>query len=780
MAGKPSYDELEQRVRELEAAEEMRAFQDKALARLFDLSPDLLCAADFDGYLRIFNSAFERTLGYSRQKLRETPFIEFVHADDKAATRIAMQQLASGQSVSDFENRFRCQNGVYKWFAWNSVPVTEEGFEYAVARDITQQKVTQRQLETQRDLFDNVLSNVPASIFWKDRDSVYLGANQRFARDAGLQHPEELVGKTDYDMVWTKEQADFYRECDRKVMSDAEPQLNIEETQTQSNGKDIDLLTSKVPLRDESGEVTGLLGIYMDVTKLKQTETTLRKSEARLQTLFDSAAEYIFVIDLEGEIVMANRYVYQQSGYGVDEVIGKNIKQFFTEDSKNVCDCNFPKLRQSGSNRAEIEFVCKDGRVIQMECSATAVPDEHGDFTTFLIIQRDVTERNRTAAALANSEARFRAIFNSTQQFIGVLDPDGVLLQVNQTALDFAGLMLNDVVGRPFWDTYWWCYSSDVQHRLRTAIQQAAQGALVRYEEDVRGKDYTLKTIDFTLKPVTNQRGEIVLIIPEGRDITDIKQAAAERQQHQNEMAHVTRVGIMGEMASGMAHELNQPLTALASYCGTAETLAKSLPAPPPQLCHLLERASEQAHRAGEIIRHIRQFIGKESDHKQPVELDQIVKDLNILLEPELKNAHVGLEHHLGGQGRCVIANKVQIEQVLVNLVTNSIDAIQSIHQSDGKVIVNTRLLADESMEVTVADNGPGIETEMTGKLFEPFQTNKTAGLGMGLSLSRSIIEAHGGKMWADKHRHSGALFGFCLAVCEQTDESAEAELPVL
>ena len=402
-----------------------------------------------------------------------------------------------------------------------------------------------------------------------------------------------------------------------------------------------------------------------------------------------------------------------------------------------------------------------------MECSATGVPDEKGDFTTFLIVQRDVTERKRAAIALANSEQRFRAIFNSTHQFIGVLDPDGILLDVNQTALDFGGLTQMDVIGRPFWDTYWWRYSTEVQHRLKAAIRDASQGNSVCYEEDVLASGNTIRTIDFTLKPVVNQQGETVLIIPEGRDITDRKWAEEELQRHHQELAHVIRLSTMGEMASGMAHELNQPLAAIVSYCGTASSLLKSLPAPPQQLRDIMERVSEQAQRASSIIRHLRDFVSKESGHKQPLELDEVIEDLNTLLGSELKGSKVKLEHHLDGRGCKVMANKVQIEQVLVNLVRNSVEAMQDIQPIGGRVILKSQLLKDGSFEVTVTDNGPGIDAGMIGKLFNPFQTSKASGMGMGLSISRSIIEAHGGDIWADEQRHNGALFGFSLPVRE-------------
>jgi PAS domain S-box-containing protein len=767
MAGKPGGEEVNRGERELHAAGTRRS-EVKAIEKLFNLSLDMLCVAGFDGYFRIVNSAFENILGHSRQVLLGTPFIEFVHPDDRDATLAAMQQLQEGISVWHFENRYRCKDGSYKWLDWTSVPDVEEGFEYAVARDITVQKAIQRDLAAQHDLLENVLSNVHASIFWKDRNSVYLGVNERFVQDAGLDDAQDIIGKTDYDLTWTREQADFYRACDRTVMETGEAMLDIEESQQRANGEKVELLTNKVPLRDEQGRVIGLLGIYMDITRRKRAETTLRKSEARLQTLFDSAAEFIFVIDPQGEIINANRCVCEHAGYDPSEIIGRNIKEFFSEESRTSRDCNYPELRERGYNRADIEFVCKDGRVLQMECSATAVPDEFGKFTTFLIIQRDVSERKQAEIALANSERRFRAIFDSSYQLIGLLEPDGTLVQANQTALDLGGLRNEDVIGRPFWDTYWWRYSTEVQDRLKAAVMKASQGTPVGYEENVLGADNAIRTIEFTLKPVKNQQGEVIFIIPEGRDISDRKRAEEERHRHRQEIAHVMRLGTMGEIASSMAHELNQPLAALASYCDAATALARNLPEPPPRLFDILERATEQAHRAGDIIRHLREFVGKGKNSVYPLDLNRLIEDLGVLLGSELKTAKVMLEQHAGSQGRTVMANKVQIEQVLVNMVMNSVEAIQSVRKTGGKVVLRTCLLEGDAVEVTVTDDGPGIDPGMFEKMFNSFQTSKTSGLGMGLSISRSIIEAHGGKIWADRQRRDGAVFGFSLPVCEQ------------
>jgi two-component system sensor histidine kinase TtrS len=364
----------------------------------------------------------------------------------------------------------------------------------------------------------------------------------------------------------------------------------------------------------------------------------LHKTTVRLQTLFDTAAEFIFVIDPEDRIRQANRYVFERTGYKKDDVIGHRIKEFLTKHSQGFCECDFPILQERGHCRSDVEFVCNDGSILQMECSATAIPDENGEINSFIIIQHDVTER---------------------------------------------------------------------------------------------------------------------------------KLAEEAHKSHQQEMAHVARLGTMGEMATGIAHELNQPLTALISYCGTAASLVNSQPSQPQQLSEILEMAKEQAHRAGDIIRNLREFVSKERKNKETFELDRIIYDIVTFLKGEIQKSDVKIELHLGGQECKVKANKIQIEQVLVNLMQNSLEALEHAGIAAGRVVIQSRLLENNVIEVSVCDNGPGIDAAMANRIFDQFQTSKVNGMGIGLSLSRSIIEAHGGKLWVDKEHQNGALFAFELPVSD-------------
>jgi len=229
----------------------------------------------------------------------------------------------------------------------------------------------------------------------------------------------------------------------------------------------------------------------------------------------------------------------------------------------------------------------------------------------------------------------------------------------------------------------------------------------------------------------------------------------------------VMRLSTMGEMASGMAHELNQPLTALTSYCATALKLARDMPSLSEEYLDLLERASGQAHRAGDVIRHLREFVSKGTNNKVRVVLDDLIRGVIDFISWELHEGDIQVTFLPVSPAPEMFVDKIQIEQVLINLIRNSIEAIREAGISGGEVDIATSLAAGGAIEVTVTDNGPGIDPAMAGSLFEPYQTNKETGMGMGLSISRSIIEAHNGKLWFDGQRQQGALFRMSLPRCD-------------
>jgi PAS domain S-box-containing protein len=364
-----------------------------------------------------------------------------------------------------------------------------------------------------------------------------------------------------------------------------------------------------------------------------------------------------------------------------------------------------------------------------------------------------------------NEITRAERYLQISRAIIVGLDRTGNITLINRRGCEILGYGEEELLGKNWFETI---VPDNCRDEVYGDFRKFIAGDLEpmrRCENSVLTKSGETRYIDWNYEVETDRQGDIIGTLSSGKDITERKLAEENAQRQQWDMVHMMRLGTMGEMATGMAHELNQPLTALVSYCGTAQTLVKALPAPQQQLSEILVRAMEQAHRAGNIIRHLREFVSKEENNIETLDLDQLIRGVITFLKWEVRQSAVTVRFLPGGQGRKIKAGKVQIEQVLVNLLRNSLEAIVHDNISAGEIVVQTGLSANDMIEVTVADNGPGLDASIVDRLFEQFQTSKKTGMGIGLSLSRTIIEAHGGELWVDKNYRNGALFGFVLPV---------------
>jgi PAS domain S-box-containing protein len=347
-------------------------------------------------------------------------------------------------------------------------------------------------------------------------------------------------------------------------------------------------------------------------------------------------------------------------------------------------------------------------------------------------------------------------LFNLSLDMLCVADLDGHFHMVNSAFETTLGHSKQVLLETPFIE---FVHPDDIASTLKAVTKLSTGEPVAYFENRYRCKDGSYKYLAWTSVPVIDKG----LLYAVARDVTDKKRDEEEAQRHQQTMAHVARLSTAGEMASGMAHELNQPLTAIISYCGTAASLVNSMSSPPPQLGEILKLTTEQAQRAGDIIRHLRDFVSKGDNHRESLDLDKVMPGIIDFLKYEAQEGNVIIEFLPSSRACKVEANRIEIEQVLINLVRNGLEAIGNAKVNGGRVTLQTRMLSDDQVEVTVSDNGPGVNPEMIDYIFHPFHTNKATGMGIGLTLSHTIIEAHGGKLWIDKDYQNGALFGFEL-----------------
>jgi PAS domain S-box-containing protein len=509
-------------------------------------------------------------------------------------------------------------------------------------------------------------------------------------------------------------------------------------------------------------------GAFADVLVRRQRLAAARAgtAEAFLDSIVDNIPDMVFIKDARDlRFVRVNPAAEKLLGYSRGELTGKTDYDFFSRVQADFFVSKDREALEAGSQLdiagEEVTTRYRGTRVLRTK--KVAIPDETGRPVYLLGISHDITEQKQAEDRVRIEKARAERYLQISRAMIIGLDRDGRVDLINQRGCELLGYTAEEIRGRNWFQTVVPVKARDAVLQVFRQIMTGELPALSHYENEILTKNGDVRHVVWNNTIERDVEGEIVGTLSSGQDITELKRAEEERKRHHEELAHVMRLSSMGELASGMAHELNQPLTALVSYCGTASSMLAKLPSSPPGLVELLERAAEQAHRSGDIIRHLRRFLSKGRIKKVRVDLDAVIREIADFFYWEVRDSPVKIEFRLNSQGRLVEADRVQVEQVLLNLVRNGVEAIQGAGMADGHLVLQTRVLPTDSIEVTVADNGPGVDPVMSGRIFDPFQTTKETGMGMGLSISRSIIDAHGGKLWLADAPGKGAIFGFEL-----------------
>ncbi|MEJ2610655.1 MAG: PhnD/SsuA/transferrin family substrate-binding protein [Candidatus Thiodiazotropha sp.] len=280
-------------------------------------------------------------------------------------------------------------------------------------------------------------------------------------------------------------------------------------------------------------------------------------------------------------------------------------------------------------------------------------------------------------------------------------------------------------------------------------------------------KDGSSFPVEYSSTPIHDESGKTIGSVVVFRDITRRKRAEDEARQHQIELARAGRLSTLGEMASGIAHELNQPLTAISTNAQASLRILESDSSNTSVCVDVMEKIASQADRAGEIIRQLRRLVRKEPLECSYVDVNDLVRAVVVLIQPDMRRADVRLKLDIEPLLPCVSVQPIQIEQVILNLARNAIEVLSEINDRKRFLSITSRVEAKRSIRVTVRDNGPGIKPELVSTLFDPFVTTKPDGMGLGLSISYGIIEAHGGKLSFNPEYHTGAEFTFYLPIGE-------------
>ena len=373
-----------------------------------------------------------------------------------------------------------------------------------------------------------------------------------------------------------------------------------------------------------------------------------------------------------------------------------------------------------------------------------------------------------TAIAVARErEERLRSITQTAPDAIVVIDETGIIDTVNPATERLFGYSSAELVGE------------NVKILMPSPYREAHDAHLARYRETGEkhvigiGRVVVGRRKDGTTFPARLSIGEIEL--GQGRVFTGFIHDITERQSIQRragvlqqELMHASRLSAMGEMASGIAHELNQPLTAVMNYTRAARRhLDRTEPDPAP-IADLVDKAGQQAERAAEIIKRLRRFIKKDDSERRLEPINAVVEEAAALALIGASDRHIELIFSLDDALPPVLMDRIEVQQVVLNILRNAIEAFEG--SGERKIRISTQAAGPQEVQVDIQDNGPGLAPHVADDPFRPFQTTKADGIGIGLAISRTIIDAHGGRLWAESPPEGGAVFRFSLPVGSESD----------
>ncbi|WP_184722640.1 PAS domain-containing sensor histidine kinase [Caulobacter sp.] len=377
----------------------------------------------------------------------------------------------------------------------------------------------------------------------------------------------------------------------------------------------------------------------------------------------------------------------------------------------------------------------------------------------------------RRRAASINDH--LRSILDTVPDGVVVIDRAGIMTSFSPAAERMFGWTAQEVIGKNVEmlmpEPYRSAHDGYIQRYHRTGDKRIIGAGRVVVGARKDGTTFPMElAVGETKGPVPSYTGFV-------RDLTETQETETRLQELQNELVHVSRLTAMGEMASTLAHELNQPLSAIANLLtGSRRLMDRGREADQAKVRDAIDRAAAQALRAGEVIHRMRDFVRRGASERAVESLSKLIEEASALALIGEKERQVDVRLNLAPQADAVFADRVQVQQVLLNLIRNGIDAMQSEEPRKRGLLISTDLTDEGWSRVTVADKGPGIANEILERLFQPFMTTKPQGMGVGLSISRSIIEAHGGRIWAEANPGGGAVFHFTLPPAAQFEEHEE------
>jgi PAS domain S-box-containing protein len=755
-----------QDITERKQAEEERL----RLAAIVESSDDAIISKDLTGVITSWNAGAQRIFGYAEAEVVGRPITIIIPPELQNDETQILRRLRAGEHIQHYETTRVTKQGKRVDVSLTISPMrNSEGEVFGaskIARDITDRKQVEEALQrseaeakVRAEELEVILDAVPGMALISQDPACRTITGSRVAYELlRLPHGANI----------SKSAPEGERPCNFRVVRDGQelrsgelPLQKAAATGEEVRDSEITLLfddgTSRnmfgnaAPLLDHEGNVRGAVGVFVDITHRKRMEEALRASEDRYRDLVEHSQDLLCTHDLQGKLLSANPAPARILGYEVAELLEIPMQDLLAPEYRKEFDTYLAKMKTVGEDKGLMAVMARTGERRIWEYHNT-LRTEGVPSPVVRGMAHDITERMRAEKSLK----LFRMLVDQSSDAIVVADPETLrFVDVNgRTCMDL-GYSREELLSMNIYDIG---PPADDPVYARGCDQLRDFGSAT-FESIHRRKNGTTFPVEVSVKLVHLDR---IYRVSVARDITERKRAEQALQESQAALARVARIATMGELTASIAHEINQPLAAVST---NASASLHWLAVQPPNLSEAREamaNAMREANRASSVIQRIRTLLTKASPELRPLDVNKVIREVLALARTELITGGVALHTELVGDLPSVLGDRIQLQQVMLNLIMNAIDAMFTIKDRPRTLVIKSARDA-EGVLVEVQDSGRGLDPRQSSRIFDSFFTTKPDGIGLGLSISRSIAEAHGGRLQATPGTSHGAVFQLIL-----------------
>ncbi len=734
------------------------------LRRVIDTIPSLSWCNLPDGPNEFLSKGWHDYTGMSPEEAHGWGWSASFHPDDLPPLMTRWQELLVSGEPGEIEARIRRHDGEYRWFLIRVAPFRDETGAilrwYGTSTDIHDRKLADDALRASETSLRNVLDNIPGMVSILGPTGALERSNGPFLEYFNKTH-EEIQNWANNDLVHPDDLPRAIASFTRSIET-GEP-LHLEHRLRRADGAFQWFLSSGRPARNAEGRIDRWYVLTTDIDDRKRAEDELKRSEAKLRETLDSIPALVCSISPEGQVLHPNRQFLEYFGKTKEEMDAWRTNDVIHPDHLERVIAEFTHAVTNGIPLdTEVRYRRADGVYRWSKLQIVPVRDAEGKISVWYGLMNDIDDRKRAEDELKRSEARHRVVVETASDVVVSIDENGKIILASPATNRIFGYAPEELIGKPLTvlmpKAMRGLHEAGFKRYLETGARQLNWQGTEMTAMRADGEEFA---VEVSFGEMTTDQGKVFTGFI--RDISEKKRAEEELRSTHAEIARMMRVLTVGQLTASIAHEVNQPLSGIVT---NASTCLRMLSSDQPNIEGAREtarRTIRDGNRASEVVTRLRALFKRKEVAAEPIDLNDAAQEVIALSMSELQSDRILLRHDFAENLPPVKGDRIQIQQVILNLVHNALDAMRGVDDRPRELLIKTESGDNKSVQLTVQDTGIGFASDAADRLFESFYTTKDDGMGIGLSVSRSIIEAHRGRLWASVNDGPGSSFAFSI-----------------